>query len=60
MPCLIFAADAPPKMFMVRACIDGCDFSAATPRFDEVIAAVRGAIQLLSSWEPTAQVTLVP
>ncbi len=60
MTCFIYAADAPPKMFMIRSCSDGCDFSAATPRFPEVVAAVRGAIQLLSSWEPTAQVTLVP
>ncbi len=44
------------KMFMVGASSDGCVFAAAASRSAEVAAAVCGAIQLLSSWEPVQQV----
>jgi hypothetical protein len=55
-PVVSRVADALVKMFMVGASSDGCNFTAALPRSDEVAAAVRNAIELLGSWEPVQQV----
>jgi hypothetical protein len=57
--CFARCADKLPQMFMVAACSDGCDFSSVLPRFAEVTDAVRCALELLSSWEPSVQVALV-